>query len=71
MLAAFVSLRVFTFELNCHQHHAEEYLQYITRASHLAPHLQFFTIDRYGHALRFKRVNANWVVCYEAEYPAT
>ena len=71
MLAAFVSLRVFTFELHCHQHHAEEYLQYITRATHQAPHLQFFTIDRFGPAFRCKRVNANWVVCDDAEYPAT
>jgi hypothetical protein len=71
MLVAFVSLRVFTLRLEGDQRHLyEKYLRYITKASHRAPHLEFFTI-RYSdnYAFRCKRVNANWVVCDEAEYP--
>jgi len=71
MLAAFVSLRVFTLELGGKQlQSSETYLGYITKASNQAPHLESFTI-RHGndYAFRCKRVNANWIVC-EAEYPA-
>ena len=72
MLAVFVSLRDFTLQLGCPPRHSGEYLRYITKASHRAPHLQSFTIDHYyTHTFRFKWVNGNWVVCDEAEYPAT
>ena len=73
MLAAFVSLRVFTLQLwGNRPHPSETYLQYITNASNQAPHLELFTIilldgDRY--TFRCKRVNENWVVYDEAEYP--
>ena len=64
---------------------SEIYLRYITKATNQAPHLEFFTIQSYyyddddavsddqavGDDYTFccKRVNANWVVCEEAEYP--
>ena len=71
MLAAFVSLRVFTLELTgSRSHRSEKYLRYITKVSHHAPHLDSFNINRGGNSFRFKRVNANWAVCDEAEYPA-
>jgi 23S rRNA C2498 (ribose-2'-O)-methylase RlmM len=75
MLVAFVSLRVFTLQLWGNQRHlSEKYLRYITKASHQAPHLEFFTIRYYyyedGHIFRCKRVDASWVVCDEVEYPA-
>jgi hypothetical protein len=72
MLAAFVSLRVFTLELGGKQlQSSETYLGYITKASHQAPHLEFFTIHHgKDHTFRCKRVDANWVVCAEAEYSA-
>jgi hypothetical protein len=73
MLVAFVSLRVFTLRLKRdHQlQSSEKYLRYITKASHQAPHLESFTIHHgNNHTFRCKRVNANWVVCDEAEYPA-
>jgi hypothetical protein len=72
MLAAFVSLRFFTLQLyGIKPHHSEKYLRYITKASNQAPHLEFFTIRyRDDYTFRFKRVNENWVVCDEAEYPA-
>ena len=72
MLAAYVSLRVFTLKLYYHQlHPSEKYLQYITKASDQAPHLESFTIqDEVDYTFRCKRVNENWVVCDEAEYPA-
>ena len=69
MLVAFVSLRVLTLRLKGDQLHlSEKYLRYITKASHQAPHLEFFTIH-YGNDYTFhcKRVNENWVVCDEAE----
>jgi hypothetical protein len=69
MLAAFVSLRVFTIDLGGDQaHSSEKHLRYITKASDQAPHLQFFTIqDRPEYTFRCKRVGANWVVCDEDE----
>jgi hypothetical protein len=72
MLVAFVSLRVFTLRLGGNQlRPSEKYLQYITKACGPAPHLEFFTIrGRNGYTFRCKRVNENWVVCDEAEYPA-
>ena len=75
MLVAFVSLRVFTLQLWGNQRHlSEKYLRYITKASHQAPHLEFFTIYYYyydgDNIFRCKRVNANWVVCDEDEYPS-
>jgi hypothetical protein len=72
MLAAFVSLRVFKLLLKRAQFLSfENYLRYITKASHQAPHLESFTIHHgHNHTFRCKRVNANWVVCEEAEYPA-
>ena len=75
MLVAFVSLRVFTLRLEGGQLHlSEKYLQYITKASNQAPHLEFFTIHHGDdHTLHCKRDNENWdwVVCDEAEYPAS
>jgi len=72
MLVAFVSLRYFTLGLTGDQLHlSEKYLQYITKASHQAPHLEFFTIQYVDdYTFRCKRVNANWVVYNEGEYPA-
>jgi hypothetical protein len=72
MLVAFVSLRVFTLRLWVNRlHPSEKYLRYITKASNQAPHLEFFTIHHHDdYDFRFKRVNENWVVCDEAEYPA-
>jgi hypothetical protein len=72
MLAAFVSLRVFTLWILDHRlHPSEKYPQYITKASDQAPHLESFTIqDDYDYSLRCKRVNENWVVCDDADYPA-
>jgi hypothetical protein len=73
MLAAFVSLRVVTIDLTGggQPHPSEKYLRYITKASNRAPPLKFFTIqDGDDDTFRYKRVNANWVVCDEAEYPA-
>jgi len=76
MLVAFVSLRVFTLEHRDDQPHrpnlSEKYLRYITKASHQAPHLEYFTIHSFYHGNDYtfccKRVNSNWVVCEEAEY---
>ena len=67
MLAAFVSLRVFTLDLlGDHHHLSEKYLRYITKASRQAPHVESVTIShRSNHAFRCKRVNSNWVVCDE------
>jgi hypothetical protein len=72
MLVAFVSLRVFTLDLLSDQPHpSEKYLRYITKASYQAPQLDFFTIqDSPEFTFRFKRVDANWVVCDEDEYPS-
>jgi hypothetical protein len=72
MLAAFVLIRVFTLQLGGKQlQSSEKYLRYITKASHQAPHLESFTTHHGNdHTFRCKRVNANWVVCDEAEYPA-
>ena len=77
MLVAFVSLRVFTLRLVDNQlQSSEKYLRYITKVyitkvTHQAPHLESFTIHHgRNHAFRCKRVNANWVVCDEAVYPA-
>ena len=71
MLAAFVSLRVFTLRLGGRKFHPSEiYLRYITKASRQAPHLESFTIHLGDHyTFRYKRVNENWVVCDEAKYP--
>ena len=70
VIVAFVSLRDFTLDpLGDLIHPSEKYLQYITKASRQAPHLESFTID-HGPAFRFKQVNENWVVCDEDEYPA-
>jgi hypothetical protein len=73
MLVAFVSLRVFTLQLRAYSYPSEEYLRYITKASHQAPHLESFTIhsiySNYDYIFRCKRVNANWVVCDEDECP--
>jgi hypothetical protein len=71
MLAAFVSLRVFTLSILDNQlHPTEYYLQYITKASDQAPHLEFFTIqDVDDCTFCCKRVNENWVV-YDDESPA-
>jgi hypothetical protein len=71
MLVAFVSLREFTLDLLGDHRDSEKYLQYITKASHQAPHLEFFTIQYVDdYTFRCKRVNANWVVYNEGEYPA-
>jgi hypothetical protein len=69
MFAAFVSLRDFTLDpLGDLIHPSEKYLQYITKASRQAPHLESFTIHNVNdYAFRCKRVNANWVVCDEDE----
>jgi hypothetical protein len=71
MLVAFVLLQVFTLRLWGNQlHPSDNYLQYITQASDQAPHLGFFTIqDGEDYTFCSKRVNENWVVCDEAEYP--
>jgi hypothetical protein len=72
MFVAFVSLRVFALKHRGNQRRvSEKYLRYITKASHQAPHLEFFTIH-YGNFYTFdcKRVNENWVVCDEDEYSA-
>ena len=73
MLTAFVSLQVSTLELTGGDpHHFEKYLEYITKVSHQAPRLESFTINHVDdHTFCRKPVNANWVVCDEAEYPAT
>jgi hypothetical protein len=70
MLTAFVFLRVFTLELTGRRpHRSEKYLRYITKVSHQAPRLEFFTIHHVSdHTFRRKQVNENWVVCGEA-YP--
>ena len=72
MLTAFVSLRVFTLELTGRRpHRSEKYLRYITKVSHQAPHLEYFTIRHANHqTFRHKQVNENWVVCDEADYLA-
>ena len=73
MLAAFVSLRVVTIDLTGggQPHPSEKYLRYITKVSHQAPHLEYFTIRHANHhTFHHKQVNENWVVCDEAEYPA-
>jgi hypothetical protein len=63
MLAAFVSLRVFRIILIGGEQ-PERHLQYVTKASHQAPHLESFTIqDGNDNLFRYKRVNGNWVVC--------
>ena len=62
MLAAFVSLRVFTLRIWGNRRDSEEYIGYITKASHRAPHLESFTIDHSGYIFRCKRVDENWVV---------
>jgi hypothetical protein len=71
MLAAFVSLRVFTIELRGYRHPS---VRYITKASHQAPHLESFTIHSISfgnnYTFRCKRVNGNWVVCDETKCPA-
>jgi hypothetical protein len=69
MLIAIVSLRVFTLRFwGTQPHPSEKYLQYITKASRQALHLESFTIHNGNdHAFRCKRVNANWVICDEDE----
>jgi hypothetical protein len=80
MLVAFVSLRDFTLQLKDDHHPSEKYIPYITKASSHAPHLESITIyhghnhaphlktvDGRNRAFRFKRVDANWVVCDEDE----
>jgi hypothetical protein len=68
MLVAFVSLRVFTLELNGDLlRPPENHLRYVTKVSHQAPYLESFTIlsTNFGcdHTFRCKRVDANWVIC--------
>ena len=71
MLVASVSLRVFTLRLRGDRDHFEKYFRYITKTSDQPPHLESFTIHNDDdYTFRFKRVNENWVVCDEAEYPA-
>jgi hypothetical protein len=71
MLVAFVSLRVFTLQLEGYHLRNEDYPRYITKVFDRAPHLDFFTIqDGDDHTFRCKRVNENYVVCDEAEYPS-
>jgi hypothetical protein len=71
MLAAFVSLRVFTLGLTGGDPHpSEKYLEYITKVAHRAPHLIYFTIQHVNdYTFGRKQVNENWAVCDEA-YPA-
>ena len=78
MLVVFVSLRVFTLQLWGDQlQSSKKYLRYITKSSNQAPHLEFFAIHYYDddhtvsddNIFRCKRVNTNWVVCDETEYP--
>ena len=67
MLVAFVSLRVFTLRLRDNQHRpSEKKLRYIINQ---APHLEFFIIQYGRNTFHYKRVNENWIVCDEAEYP--
>ena len=72
MLVAFVSLRVFSFQLRGNPLRvSEKYLRYITKVSHQAPRLESFTIHHVNdHTFRRKPVDSNWVVCDNAEYPA-
>jgi len=71
MLVGFVSLRDFTLLFRSNQlRPSEKYLRYITKESNQAPHLEFFTIcPRDDYTFCCKRVNENWVVCDEAQYP--
>jgi hypothetical protein len=71
MLVAFVSLRVFTLRLRGNRLHVSlNYLRYITKTTHQAPHLEFFTIHNHNYTFRHKRINENWIVCDEDEYSA-
>jgi hypothetical protein len=72
MLVAFVSLRVFRLRLRGYQVDLpRKYRRYITKASRKAPHLESFAIQYVlDPAFHCKRVNAKWVVCDDAEYPA-
>ena len=66
LLAAFVHLRIFTFDFTEDSPIMSDH-PFIMEVSDQIPHLEYFSIPPLDHF--YKRVGGKWVVCDETEFP--
>jgi hypothetical protein len=67
LLAALVSLRVFTLGFNFDGNRpAIGYLQYIMKISDRAPQLEYVAVHHHGNSYYMKRVGGEWDLCDKA-----
>ena len=73
LLAALISLRVFTledFHLPPDMFGSQEtYRRFVENVTDRALHLEYFAISSYGDDYFWKRVHGEWVPCDRAEFP--
>jgi hypothetical protein len=72
LLAALISLRVFTFMFTLDVHEAPPahlLFPFVRTVTDRAPHLEYFSVSWGEDNYHWKRVHGEWVTCNEAEFP--